>query len=1386
MDSILAETKGPNGRYLVFWASYPVEKATWEPKRNIRDPEILQTWKETKANIARGEKPAFDLVAHNAKLKAIEKAKKHRRRLRKLKRKRRGMPVSPDTSDCDPTEAVGSEDNAENADGIRRKKRLKATTEKPNEHTNQRYSARSLQPASKPLTDQVKISGSSNKRTITDSDSTTLTTDIYVGNTKKAGGKVLRDIKDKCSARTSTTLEDRTPVSTFRPSQMPALKTRDRPDSRSSPDIPIPKQHLQSRLSSTTSISSCSASPAPPPARESSTRNSSTSIESLPIIRGQVAKRSGLNTFQNVFIGGRTGRSKASLIEQAADPTKARKHFPNMHIQHKAQIQSRNKADAAPDPIAVGGLFDPSNPTKLPSMKPSTLQRNSSSGTPRIPDDLTPTSDRQQGISPLSIPSLSPEPQNHDLKFNSSTDNDDQRPLWTPGDGLKSICHYWFTKNYCSRGDTCFYFHTDDINLPVAPDPKQSAAERKSIPKSRASIGSSSQENSLVGKRAPLTTKPLKDTICFFWDRRGSCDNGDNCPYSHIKHPRISTAPLRRNLKACRYFLNSTCFRGDRCAYIHPQDLGTGSASRLKSHDDSTTTAAATNASDELDRSSLLVAVQARSLLEERKSLQLPETFDTTFLAVEESMLASSEPPTCQPQGVLLMGAHVPSLSEPQNATLSLPRKSVPLATGGLMENAPSTPLDTFSGSQSQHLNHKVDSSKVNLVGTSNIANSTIPSAVTPNAALDAQPEMTLKEDQRKNELGKLGPGAKEVIFGSEKSPSVVLNFVDIEQALQQPWGQSFLMRPYIEFDQICTAQDFMMQYNSVLSQVFWQGSISIKPNDSSILATLINVSQQLRISSGGLLSSCTDFLILVYPPAEEWSFMDSEAAQCSSDVPLRYLIYQTSLEIGRALASPVGERPSEYRRKLVKNIHELSFTKLLPKQIKNKTYHFYLLFPPSASGTARFLSSWLSDVYSHRLCKIYSSQTEGSWDSFVSKKEIEFGTVLIHESVLATIAELPSLQKVIAGPPYRSNNFWYINDSCSPYPCFSPPPGSRLGQITATRLLPHGQAILLTPSFIIAEPERAVQIIRWFRDKLKASVADTYKLVCCFKVSDYLLDLALDKSSERDDFHEKHRDNPSKDALAEQAGLSWRASEARFSCHKYISELLSIDGTDEYPCLYNLDLLDESSPVVYADEIIDPEDEPALVTWFAGWAMTKLDRFRKFTVFGTGDAGKECAVRVRKITIATPASLGRSPGIVGQAHNEDINGRRQVVRKDGTEQNARHGCRGGFLGRSSFPSQSTNHSRSGARVMPATQALPVETNKVMNLDLQNATIDEMEDERVDEDQQMEKREIAEKIRLEPTTMWYGRWKSEGKGLGEHIFVDGWDRCSKHVGYPRV
>lgn len=139
VDRVLAE-RGPknNKYYLISWLDYPIEKATWEPAKNVGG-NILEQWHERLQREKEGTEQLFDIPSWEAQVKRQrdEKADRHRRREAKRQRLKDAKLATlaerkaKEPNDSDSSSEAIEENEIENAPGIRIKgvaKRKKGST----------------------------------------------------------------------------------------------------------------------------------------------------------------------------------------------------------------------------------------------------------------------------------------------------------------------------------------------------------------------------------------------------------------------------------------------------------------------------------------------------------------------------------------------------------------------------------------------------------------------------------------------------------------------------------------------------------------------------------------------------------------------------------------------------------------------------------------------------------------------------------------------------------------------------------------------------------------------------------------------------------------------------------------------------------------------------------------------------------------------------------------------------------------------------------------------------------------------------------------------------------------------------------------------------------
>jgi chromo domain-containing protein 1 len=183
------------------------------------------------------------------------------------------------------------------------------------------------------------------------------------------------------------------------------------------------------------------------------------------------------------------------------------------------------------------------------------------------------------------------------------------------------------------------------------------------------------------------------------------------------------------------------------------------------------------------------------------------------------------------------------------------------------------------------------------------------------------------------------------------------------------------------------------------------------------------------------------------------------------------------------------------YKMTMARRMHGIQFKKLLPHcNMGQNPYYFYLMFPPEAVESEEFISAWLKT--SKPESRIYSSRDTTSWDSFKSSPRIDFGVVLVHEA-FTSLHKVPGLYTIVVDQQ-KSISFWWVSDSESPYTLYPSryQPEVQPSRINAVRLFPHGCAFLLTPSFLVAEPQKAYELLNWFLSGQRAKVCSMFPRV--------------------------------------------------------------------------------------------------------------------------------------------------------------------------------------------------------------------------------------------------------------------------------------------------
>ncbi len=466
--------------------------------------------------------------------------------------------------------------------------------------------------------------------------------------------------------------------------------------------------------------------------------------------------------------------------------------------------------------------------------------------------------------------------------------------------------------------------------------------------------------------------------------------------------------------------------------------------------------------------------------------------------------------------------------------------------------------------------------------------------------------------------------------------------FDGIPDDSQQAWVASFASQEVLEINRTFFVKS-KAQFQSLIQATLCGGVIRPEKDPDA----LIRSAEYLRMTLLGLFYEQPEFKMIIFPDrCDDWiDLFGQEPSSPSGQISLRFRIFSSALDCGRVLPSldqlvdeaSIGPKATEHNRvAIMAKFLGLDYTRLLPVFPGLETHNFFVAFPHSQAFLLLTLCRWLRTC--NPACRIYTAERPGSWSAFRSCVTHEPGVVIVHEQLAQSLSLFPNLDR------YLTNNrdtYWCFSGPRYPRPVFPSitTPGTTVppGTVQLTRLFPHRAAILLTPSFLVSEPQRAVEFLMWWLENW-AKRSD-YRLITAHNFHEYLADLELERSRARKDFIGVEKETPRMQARLDEAGLGDESSYLRRAAVELANEIHSIHLT-------KTELFGESddyTSLTFVDACIDPNDEQSLVNWFGWWSSLRLDQFRKFYVMGSspdigieGPRRAEREIRIPKYTRAT------------------------------------------------------------------------------------------------------------------------------------------------------
>ncbi|KAH6959944.1 hypothetical protein BKA56DRAFT_599929 [Ilyonectria sp. MPI-CAGE-AT-0026] len=405
-----------------------------------------------------------------------------------------------------------------------------------------------------------------------------------------------------------------------------------------------------------------------------------------------------------------------------------------------------------------------------------------------------------------------------------------------------------------------------------------------------------------------------------------------------------------------------------------------------------------------------------------------------------------------------------------------------------------------------------------------------------------------------------------------------------------QHWPSKLEGSETLVFTHACTGRDFWSQ---AASRPLFRGIVTSCDN----AASLTDISERLKVGSFGILCHLGELCILLHPSkCEEWEL----PTQSDSISSLKFIIFEAPTFLEASSLAPIPL--SLDHGALFQRVFGFEYSRLLPARLQNSTtkQSFFLAFSRSAAPASLLLSRWLRACNGD--CKIHSSLYPGQWSHFMT---LDAGVVIIDEDAAYSIRLFPGLNNLLNSKSDRFR-FWIFSKSLRT-PTLVPHGSSSFAELGAIRLQPvleFGTAILVTPSFLVSQPQQACVLLKWLWQSSSKGNIDRYqraRLVMCAGIADWLYELAIEKA-------EKERSHTSA-RVQKHGAINHDAVEAMFKTWQIVTKFINEP--------------EDPSPLIFAPESINGNDEQSLVNWFGWWSVMNMNQFRKFSVLGSSDCAR-------------------------------------------------------------------------------------------------------------------------------------------------------------------
>ncbi|KAI4168653.1 MAG: hypothetical protein LQ343_006234 [Gyalolechia ehrenbergii] len=355
--------------------------------------------------------------------------------------------------------------------------------------------------------------------------------------------------------------------------------------------------------------------------------------------------------------------------------------------------------------------------------------------------------------------------------------------------------------------------------------------------------------------------------------------------------------------------------------------------------------------------------------------------------------------------------------------------------------------------------------------------------------------------------------------------------------------------------------------------------------------------------ASGGLFFA-ERFMILLYPAScVGWEYLDAGLGDVAPEARLRFAMLDPWPRMRQMLneSRPYqGKRDAQARLQappmnaVLRTRFGMDFQRLITSP-KNKdgskarpVTTFFLIFPPAAQEEFDIAVDW---IRANGPATIYRHTDQGAWAHFCEM--VDQGVIICHATFIDYWA-IPNLAHTLK----RTINMFSF--SLEPMSCHAPDPH-------LIRLFPAGTAILLTDSLFLLRPVETARILAWFRLYiLPTKPHGTWKICTRPAIREWLLKIqaSLRYYNGRDFvtcYGEVMRLLPS--GMTKNVNHDIPKDNAHIAC--------MVPGMSNFHEALGTNI----KHLVEMDNGAITQNDHALCSWFAGWAMMKQEKFRRFHI---------------------------------------------------------------------------------------------------------------------------------------------------------------------------